>query len=58
MAWGEFKDTAAERRLFQRRTVVMLVCVILAVGLLLTRMYQLQVVEHEVYTTLSDKNRV
>lgn len=58
MSWGEFKDTAAERRLFQRRTVVMLVLVTVAIGLLLTRMYQLQIVEHEVYTTLSDKNRV
>lgn len=58
MPWGEFKDTAAERRLFQRRTVVMLVFVILMLGGLLGRMYQLQVVEHDIYTTISDKNRV
>lgn len=58
MAWGEFKDTAAERRLFQRRALVMLVLVMLALGGLLARMYQLQIVEHETYTTLSDKNRV
>lgn len=58
MPWGEFKDTAAERRLFQRRTLVMLAFVMLAIGGLIARMYQLQVVEHEVYTTLSDKNRV
>lgn len=58
MAWGEFKDTAAERRLFQRRAVVMLVLVLLMMIGLLARMYQLQVVEHEIYTTLSDKNRV
>ncbi|WP_336367219.1 penicillin-binding protein 2 [Marinobacter sp. C2H3] len=58
MPWGEFKDTAAERRLFQRRALVMLVLVILALGGLLGRMYQLQIVEHETYTTLSDKNRV
>ena len=58
MPWGEFKDTAAERRLFQRRTVVMLVFVILMLGGLLARMYQLQVVGHELYTTMSDKNRV
>ena len=55
MPWGEFKDTAAERRLFQRRTLVMLAFVMLAIGGLIARMYQLQVVEHEVYTTLSDK---
>ncbi|KMQ73718.1 penicillin-binding protein 2 [Marinobacter subterrani] len=58
MPWGEFKDTAAERRLFQRRTVVMLLFVMVAIGGLIARMYQLQIVEHEVYTTLSDKNRV
>ncbi|WP_431474760.1 penicillin-binding protein 2 [Marinobacter sp. KM021] len=58
MAWGEFKDTAAERRLFQRRAVAMLVFVLLMMIGLLARMYQLQIVEHEIYTTLSDKNRV
>lgn len=58
MVWGEFKDTAAERRLFQRRALVMLVLVLLVLSGLLARMYQLQLVEHEIYTTLSDKNRV
>ncbi len=58
MAWGEFKDTAAERRLFQRRALVMLLFVVFLMTGLLARMYQLQVVEHDVYTTLSDKNRV
>jgi len=58
MAWGDFKDTAGERRLFQRRALVMLGLVVLVLGGLLARMYQLQLVEHEIYTTLSDKNRV
>ncbi|MEC7815486.1 MAG: penicillin-binding protein 2 [Pseudomonadota bacterium] len=58
MAWGEFKDTAGERRLFQRRAMVMLVFVVVMLGGLVARMYQLQVVEHEVYATISDKNRV
>lgn len=58
MPWGEFKDTAAERRLFQRRATVMLVLVLIMLGILAARMYQLQIVEHEIYTTLSDKNRV
>jgi penicillin-binding protein 2 len=58
MPWGEFKDTAAERRLFQRRAMVMVVLVFIMLGLLVGRMYQLQVVEKEIYTTLSDKNRV
>ncbi len=58
MSWGEFKDTVAERRLFQRRAMVMLVVVVALLGILVARMYQLQVVEHDIYTTLSDKNRV
>ncbi|MFP3979516.1 penicillin-binding protein 2 [Marinobacter sp. KMM 10035] len=58
MPWGEFKDTAAERRLFQRRVTVMLVVVFLLLSVLVARMYQLQIVEHDIYTTLSDKNRV
>ena len=58
MPWGEFKDTAAERRLFQRRAMAMLILVLSLLSILIARMYQLQVVEHEIYTTLSDKNRV
>ncbi len=58
MPWGEFKDTAAERRLFQRRTLVVFGFVVLMLGGLLGRMYQLQILEHDTYTTLSDKNRV
>lgn len=58
MPWGEFKDTAAERRLFQRRAFVMLLMVFLLLAGLVARMYQLQIVEHDIYTTLSDKNRV
>lgn len=58
MPWGEFKDTAAERRLFQRRTLVVLFFLLVMLGLLVGRLYQLQVVEHETFSTLSDKNRV
>ena len=58
MVWGEFKDTVAERRLFQRRVLVMLALVILLFGVLVGRFYQLQVIEHDTYTTLSDQNRV
>ncbi|GGY68500.1 penicillin-binding protein 2 [Marinobacter zhanjiangensis] len=58
MAWGEFKDTAAERRLFQRRVLVMLTLVVVLFGVLVGRFYQLQVVEHDTYNTISDQNRV
>jgi|TARA_Y100000589_G_scaffold321675_1_gene353414 penicillin-binding protein 2 len=56
--WGELKDVAAERRLFQRRALVMVIFIIVMLGVLVARMYQLQIVEHDIYTTLSDKNRV
>ncbi len=58
MPWGEFKDTAAERRVFQRRTLVVLVVLVVLLGILVARMYQLQVIQHEVFSTMSDKNRV
>ncbi|WP_404368582.1 penicillin-binding protein 2 [Marinobacter sp.] len=58
MPWGEFKDTAAERRIFQSRTLFMVVMLIVLMGILLARMYQLQVIQHETFSTMSDKNRV
>jgi penicillin-binding protein 2 len=58
MPWGEFKDTAAERRLFQRRTLVVLVVLLVLMAILIARMYQLQVIQHETFSTMSDKNRV
>ena len=58
MVWDQFKDTAAERRLFYRRSLVMLGLVLVLFGVLVARFYHLQVIEHETYTTLSDRNRV
>lgn len=58
MSWGQFKDTVAERRLFQRRTLLAMVVIVLSLAGLLARFYHLQVVEHQIYTTLSDRNRV
>lgn len=58
MPWGEFKDTAAERRLFQRRVLVALVIMLTMIGILVTRLYYLQILNHENFTTLSEKNRV
>lgn len=58
MPWGEFKDTAAERRLFQRRTLVALIVIMVMIGLLVSRLYYLQILNHDNFTTLSDKNRV
>ncbi|WP_148861826.1 penicillin-binding protein 2 [Marinobacter fonticola] len=58
MPWGEFKDTAAERRLFQRRTLVALVVMLGLIGILVARLYFLQILNHTNFTTLSEKNRV
>lgn len=58
MPWGEFKDTAAERRLFQRRALVALVVVLTLIGVLIARLYYLQILNHTNFTTLSEKNRV
>ncbi|MCH8499200.1 MAG: penicillin-binding protein 2 [Marinobacter sp.] len=58
MSWDEFKDTAAERRLFQRRLLVMLFLLIALTCLLVARLYYLQIVQHETFSTLSDRNRV
>ncbi|PAV26005.1 penicillin-binding protein 2 [Tamilnaduibacter salinus] len=58
MAWGEFKDIHAERRLFQRRIAIALVVVLVLFGVLAARLYYLQVFQHDTFTTLSEKNRV
>ena len=52
------KDHQLEIALYQRRAIVALVLVlILAAGLIL-RLYYLQVIQHKLYTTLSEKNQV
>lgn len=58
MPWGEFKDTAAERRLFQRRVLVALVIMLGLIGVLVSRLYFLQILNHDNFTTLSENNRV
>lgn len=58
MHWGTLRDTAQEKRLFQRRAMVLVLMVVALTSLLAVRFYQLQVLEHETYTTLSDRNRV
>lgn len=58
MHWGTFKDSALERRLFQRRALMSLVVVLLLTSLVLGRFYYLQVVQNKAYSTLSESNRV
>lgn len=58
MSWGQFKDTAAERHLFQRRALVALIVILVCIGTLVSRLYYLQIVHHSDFTTISEKNRV
>lgn len=52
------KDATVERQLFRRRLIVALLLTGLAVAVLIGRLAQLQVLEHEHFTTLSENNRV
>lgn len=58
MEWGTLKDTQQERQLFQRRALAVMVVVVSLMALLGARLYQLQIVDHVTYTTISDRNRV
>lgn len=52
------KDQITEARLFSQRALVAMAFVLLALLALAGRMAQLQVLQHEHFTTLSDNNRV
>ncbi|EAQ97204.1 penicillin-binding protein 2 [Congregibacter litoralis] len=52
------KDTQREQRIFGARSLVALGFVVLLLGLLLARYYNLQINEFEVYSTASERNRV
>jgi penicillin-binding protein 2 len=52
------KDTARESQLFRSRALVALVVIVCASMLLLGRMIQLQIIEYDHFSTLSEDNRV
>ncbi len=52
------KDPNREKRIYAFRTLVALLVVFALTGVLVLRMYQLQMVEHQHFVTLSDKNRM
>jgi penicillin-binding protein 2 len=54
----QLKDTIRESQAFLNRTIVAGVLVALAVATLAWRMVQLQIIDHEHFTTLSRENRV
>ncbi|MEL7297669.1 MAG: penicillin-binding protein 2 [Pseudomonadota bacterium] len=52
------KDTAAEQRLFFGRLLLALIGVLVGCGVVLARLTQLQVVEHDQYAALAQSNRI
>ena len=52
------KDPYLEARTFNLRTIVVAVVVLVLLGVLLTRYFGLQITEHDVYQTESDRNRL
>lgn len=52
------KDPLREKRIFAFRAFLSVVVVILLAAVLLSRFYYLQIDQHEVYQTISDKNRM
>lgn len=53
-----FKDHHNEARVFGRRLVITAILVVGVFLLLLTRFYSLQIIHHDNYSTLSDRNRI
>ncbi|MBT3206107.1 MAG: penicillin-binding protein 2 [Gammaproteobacteria bacterium] len=59
MAYREqLKDSYSETRLIQRRLILSAVIVLVLMSIVLGRLYVLQVVEHDHFSTLSNSNRV
>jgi len=52
------KDHFRETRLFQKRVLIMVIFTIILLGVIVARLFFLQVISHEHYTTLSEKNRL
>ena len=54
----QLKDDFLENRLIRRRLVLSAIITVVLLSLVLGRLYMLQIVEHEHFSTLSDSNRV
>ena len=52
------KDYDQEKRLFQRRLIVAAVVIILLISLLISRLVYLQIYQHKLYSTMSQKNHL
>ncbi len=54
----QLKDDYLENRLIRRRLVISAIFTVILLGLVVGRLYVLQIVEHEHFATLSDSNRI
>ncbi len=54
----QLKDDYLENRLIRRRLVLSALFIVLLLGILLVRLFVLQIVDYEHFSTLSDSNRV
>jgi len=52
------KDHLRESRVFSQRAVISLSLVLILMGLLVSRLFYLQVVQHDIYTTRAESNRI
>jgi penicillin-binding protein 2 len=55
---ASFKDRRGERTLFMRRVLLAALLVLLCLALVAARLFKLQVVEHDHFSTLSEDNRI
>lgn len=53
-----FRDFEAEEKLFQRRVIVAFGLVVICFGILIYNLYNLQIRQHQYYTTRSDANDI
>ena len=53
-----FKDHWKEQRLFLSRLIIAIVVILLLAGVLVSRLFQLQVLEHQRFTAMSQGNRL
>lgn len=58
MTSPDIKDHVREQRIFVQRAVLAFLFILVLTGCLIARMYYLQVVKHDLYQTLSDRNRM
>lgn len=52
------KDYSTEAQIFSSRLIILFLGIVFLLGVLLTRLYYLQIEQHDVFRTISDENRI